>query len=93
MKDGETSLKREPVRMCMACRERLPKRELERYVRQRKEGGGFPSDRESGTVDLIHDPGKRQPGRGFYICSKAECRIKFEKIRAGLKKKCKGENV
>lgn len=81
-----------PVRMCVICRERLPKGELERYVCPKSERGGAPG-RESGSDGLIPDPAQVLPGRGFYICGKAECRMKFEKAQFGLKKKCKGETL
>ncbi len=82
----------EPVRMCVICRERHPKRELARYVCPRSGRGGAPLG-ESGSDGLIPDPDQVLPGRGFYICGKADCRMKFEKAQVGLKKKCKGETL
>lgn len=79
-----------PVRMCVICREKHPKKELVRHVCPKPGRGGAP-DGESGSDGLIPDPAQVLPGRGFYICGKADCRIKFEKAQVGLKKKCKGE--
>lgn len=80
-----------PIRMCVVCRERLPKKELERYACP-KSGRGGAFEQESDTDDLIPDPNQALPGRGFYICGKADCRQRFKKARIGLMKKCKGEN-
>jgi predicted RNA-binding protein YlxR (DUF448 family) len=44
-----------PTRMCRACRRRLPKAQLTRWVRQ--EGA------------LVRDSAQRLPGRGSYSCS------------------------
>ena len=43
-----------PLRMCLACRQRRPKRELLRLV--------------MGLQGPRLDPSGRQPGRGAYIC-------------------------
>ena len=48
------------MRSCVACGERLPKRELVRIVRT-----------VSGTVEV--DPMGRSAGRGAYICPKEGC--------------------
>ena len=61
--------KKVPVRMCVACRQGKPKKELIRIVRN-KEG--------SVGVDLT---GKAQ-GRGAYLCPSAQCLEKAIKSRA-----------
>lgn len=49
-----------PIRQCIACRERRPKRELLRIVMT--EGGP------------VLDPTGRRPGRGAYVCpDRPEC--------------------
>ena len=59
----------EPLRMCSGCRERAPKKELIRVVR---------------TPDgsLVLDARGKTPGRGAYLCRKAECLKKARKSRA-----------
>jgi len=52
-----------PLRTCLVCRQRAQKKTLCRLVRQ------------EGT--LIYDSKFRAPGRGYYICHKAECLSKF----------------
>ena len=59
----------DPMRMCVGCRERAPKKELIRVVRT-PEGG------------LLLDARDKAPGRGAYICRKAECLQKARKSRA-----------
>lgn len=49
-----------PMRQCMGCRERKPKKELIRVVRS-----------PEGTVSL--DFKGKAPGRGAYICPRSEC--------------------
>ncbi len=61
--------KKIPMRQCLGCREMKPKRELIRVVRS-PEGG----------VSL--DFRGKAPGRGAYICPKAECLKKAMKARA-----------
>lgn len=61
--------KKVPVRMCVACRQGKPKKELIRIVRN-KEG--------SVGVDLT---GKAQ-GRGAYLCPSVDCLEKAVKSRA-----------
>ncbi len=58
-----------PMRMCLGCREMQPKRELMRVVRS-----------PEGVISF--DPVGKAPGRGAYICKKAECLKKARKIRA-----------
>lgn len=81
-----------PIRMCVICRQRFLKSELERYVCP-ESGRGGASDREPAASGLIPDPDQVLPGRGFYICGKADCRQRFQKAQFGLMKKCKGENT
>ena len=61
--------KKIPMRQCMGCRERKPKRELVRVVR---------SPEGEVSVDL---KGKA-PGRGMYICPDPECLKKAVRARA-----------
>ena len=49
-----------PMRQCMGCRERRPKRELIRVVRS-----------PEGTVSL--DFQGKAPGRGAYLCTNPDC--------------------
>ena len=59
----------DPVRMCVGCRARAPKKELIRIVR---------------TPDgqIVADAKGKTSGRGAYICRKAECLQKARKNRA-----------
>ncbi len=59
----------EPLRMCAGCRERAPKKALIRIVRT-PEGG------------LLLDAKEKAPGRGAYLCRKAECLQRAKKSRA-----------
>ena len=52
--------KKIPMRMCVGCREMMPKKELLRAVRS-----------PEGTVSL--DTTGKKPGRGAYCCYNAEC--------------------
>lgn len=61
--------KKIPIRMCVACREGKPKRELVRVVKN-KEG-------EVG----VDTTGKAQ-GRGAYLCASEQCLEKAVKTRA-----------
>ena len=49
-----------PIRSCAACGQKLPKRELVRVVRS-----------SDGSVRV--DPSGKVPGRGTYLCARAEC--------------------
>lgn len=53
-------MKKQPLRMCIACREMVPKNELIRIVRV-------------GENDFELDTVGKKPGRGAYICNKREC--------------------
>ena len=58
-----------PMRMCVGCREMTPKKELLRIVR-------------SPEGVIAFDQVGKAPGRGAYVCKKAECLKKARKIRA-----------
>lgn len=62
-------MKKVPMRMCVACREMKPKKELTRVVRT-PEG------------EITVDPTGRKNGRGAYLCPNLECLNKALKIRA-----------
>lgn len=49
-----------PLRSCIACKERLPKRELIRIVRT-----------PEGTIEI--DPKGKRSGRGAYLCHNWQC--------------------
>lgn len=55
-----------PLRMCVACREMIPKRDLLRIVKN-----------SDGVIGL--DFSGKAPGRGAYICNKEECIRKLNK--------------
>jgi len=57
-----------PMRMCVGCREKFPKKELTRVVRA-----------QDGRV-FIDSTGKAA-GRGAYICANAECLKKAVKSK------------
>lgn len=63
------SVKKVPMRMCTACREMKPKRELIRVVK---------TPENEIKIDLT---GKLN-GRGAYICGSEECLKKAQKIGA-----------
>ena len=69
--------KKIPLRMCVACHEMKPKKELQRIVR-------LPE----GVVSI--DPQGKKPGRGAYICPKLECLKKAQKAKA-LERKFEAE--
>ena len=50
----------EPIRQCVACRQRKTKKELFRIVRTR-----------DGRVEF--DPEQRKAGRGLYVCKTVSC--------------------
>lgn len=53
---GSGTAKHKPVRTCVGCRQRFAQAELKRYVRT---AAGWRPDKS----------GRRQPGRGAYLCS------------------------
>ena len=61
--------KKIPMRQCMGCRERKPKKELIRVVRS-----------PEGTVSL--DFKGKDPGRGAYLCPNSECLKKAIRSKA-----------
>ena len=61
--------KKIPMRMCVACREMRPKKELLRIVRT-----------ADGTVEV--DRTGKKNGRGAYLCAREECLNKALTIRA-----------
>ena len=69
--------KKLPERFCLGCQQNLPKRSLVRIVRSPE--GEF-------AVDVTG----KLPGRGAYICPKAECLEKAQKSR-GLERSFKGK--
>jgi len=60
--------KKIPMRMCVGCGEMCPKRELIRVVRQPDE-------------QIVLDATGKKPGRGAYVCPKAECLRLAQKSR------------
>ena len=69
--------KKLPERFCLGCQQSLPKKSLVRIVRSPE--GDF-------SVDITG----KMPGRGAYICPKAECFEKAQKSR-GLERSFKGK--
>ncbi|MDI3530899.1 MAG: uncharacterized protein PWP60_748 [Candidatus Atribacteria bacterium] len=69
--------RRIPLRMCVGCRERKPKKELIRIVKT-----------PQGEL-LVDDTGKKA-GRGAYVCPKPECvaGINLKGISQALKTEC-----
>ena len=67
--------KKLPMRMCLACREMKPKKELIRVVKNKE---------NEISVDL---KGKK-PGRGAYICRNIECFDKAKKEKRFEKEFC-----
>ena len=61
--------KKIPMRQCLGCREMKPKRELIRVVRS-----------PEGEISL--DFKGKSPGRGAYVCPRANCLKKAVKARA-----------
>ncbi len=58
--------KKEPMRMCVACRQMNPKKSMIRIVRS---GDGIVSADSTG----------RMPGKGAYICRNIDCLVKARK--------------
>lgn len=52
--------RRRPLRTCIACREKKPKRDLVRVVR-------------TSDGHVLVDPSGKQAGRGAYLCATASC--------------------
>ena len=53
-----------PQRMCIACREMMPKKDMLRVVK-------------NADGEIFADFSGKAPGRGAYICDKEECRKKL----------------
>ena len=65
-----------PLRSCIACRQRYPKRELIRVIRA-----------ADGTVEI--DPTGKRPGRGAYLCRNWQCwELALEPQRLSQALKC-----
>ncbi len=62
-------MKKIPMRMCVACRQMMPKKDLIRIVRT-PEG------------EVVLDPTGRRNGRGAYLCRSRDCLTRAIKIRA-----------
>ncbi len=60
--------KKIPMRMCIACRELMSKKEMLRVVRNAE-----------GQISL--DFSGKLPGRGAYLCNSADCVKKLRKAR------------
>ncbi len=60
--------KKIPTRMCIACRDKKPKKELIRIV--------------AGEDGLFADESGKAQGRGAYICPTVECLDKAKKTKA-----------
>ena len=61
-------MRRQPVRQCVACREKKEKRQLVRVVRS-----------PEGVISV--DARGKMPGRGAYLCRNAECLRAARKAR------------
>lgn len=61
--------KKIPMRMCVACHEMKPKKELQRVVRS-----------PEGVVSI--DTTGKAPGRGAYVCRNVDCLKKARKSKA-----------
>lgn len=61
--------KKTPMRMCVACRQMTPKKQLLRVVRT-------PEN------EIRPDPTGKAAGRGAYLCRNAQCLERAKKTRA-----------
>lgn len=75
-KQGSKELAK-PVRMCVICRRRFEKPELDRHVLD-------------GAGSMMLDENQKAPGRGWYCCRAEECRKKFALWKAGGRKRKSG---
>ena len=69
-----------PIRTCIGCRDKLPKNNLLRFVRDAK-------------GNLQTDPTGKLPGRGAYVCQSQACinvTFKSQKINAHLRSNFQG---
>lgn len=62
-------VKKVPLRKCLGCQERMPKRSLLRIVR-------------SPQGEVLIDPTGKKPGRGAYICADNSCLEKVLKSKS-----------
>ncbi len=62
-----------PVRMCVICRRRFSKADVNRHVLT-----------PQGNLSI--DVEKTRPGRGWYVCSDPVCERKFAKYRPGTRR-------
>ena len=72
-------MKHVPIRTCLGCRQRRPKRELVRLVR-----------RTDGVV--VHDASGGAAGRGAYVCGDAAClerALKAGRLAQALRGRCR----
>jgi len=76
----ETKGKHIPIRMCVICRQRVPKSALTRFT----------------AASLVLEPPvpdtkQREQGRGLYLCNAPRCREAFS--RKNAKRKAKGQEL
>lgn len=79
-----TADKKIPLRMCLGCGTRQPKRELVRIVRVPEDGS------------IVMDLTGRLNGRGCYVCRKQECMdliIKKKKLSRALETEVPAETT
>jgi len=72
-----------PLRNCIGCQEKMPKKALIRLVRT-PEG------------EVVLDPGGKKPGRGAYICPREDCfqkAVKGKRIEKNLRQSISNELV
>lgn len=67
-----------PTRMCVICRRRLPKADLDRFV-------SVP-----GAEAPVEDPAQRIQARGFYRCRDEQC-VERSRKHGMFRRKPKGE--
>ncbi|MBN2851588.1 MAG: YlxR family protein [Clostridia bacterium] len=60
--------KKVPLRMCVACREKMPKKQLIRIVKTKENG-------------ILVDVTGKVSGKGAYICKETECLEKVQKTK------------
>lgn len=64
-----------PLRMCVACRQMRPKKELVRIVRPPQADGAE-------NLPVFVDKTGKANGRGAYLCNEPACLERAQKIRA-----------
>ena len=78
-----TRRKHVPLRMCVVCGQKRPKRELIRIV-------------HAPDGSLVVDPKGKQPGRGVYVCRQQECwrvGLNTRVLARGFKSRVRSEEV